>query len=134
MIPGPGPTRATSQPSRRGGVERAGDRDRLVLAAVGGRRGDVAAEQPALAQLGDVAAERPRQRPSPGLHVADLRRRRSPCASAQAAGARCPCSGRTRTAGDAAPFSSIPRVSRRAIGVVGRTGASTGSTGCWIEV
>ena len=80
MIPGPGADEGgvPAEPAR--GVERARDRDRLVLAAVGGRRGDVAAEQPALAQLGDVATKRAGQRPAPGLHVADLRPG-SPCAS-----------------------------------------------------
>ncbi len=54
-----------------GGVDGAGDRDRLPAAAVGRRRGDVIAEQAALEQLGGVAAESPRQGAAARLHVAD---------------------------------------------------------------
>ncbi len=53
--------RLPAEPAR-GRVEAADEADRLVLAAVGGAGGDVAAEQPALAQLGDVARQRARQR------------------------------------------------------------------------
>ena len=60
-----------------GGVEGAGYGDRLVLTAVSRPGGDVAAEQVAFAQLSDIAAERARQRPSPGLHIANLQPRRS---------------------------------------------------------
>ena len=124
MIPGPGPARIASQPRRwrpRRGRRRA---ERLVLAAVGGSGGDVAAEQAALAQLGDIAGERARQGAAPGLHVADLEPRRR-LAAAQAAGARWPWSGSTSTGVEP---SSVPR------GPKGATRRSTGSTGCWSEV
>ncbi len=131
MIPGPGPGdhRVPAEPVG-GGVEGAGDRDRLVLAAVGRRGGDVAAEQAALAQLGDVAAERTRQRPSPGLHVADLQRPAMP-----APRPRPPAPG-ARAAARPRPASRIRRFGAPFPAISGerRTGSSTGSTGCWIEV
>ena len=127
MMPGPGPAIDRVPAELLAAASRApGDRDRLVLAAVGGRGGDVAAEQAALAQLGDVAAERAGQGAARRLHVADLEPGDA-CAAAQAAGARCPCSGRTSTGIDTlAPFRCAflhPRHKRR-------TGSSTGSTGC----
>ncbi len=65
MMPGPGPTSAASQPRRLAALERADRAERVVLAAVGGGGGDVAAEQAALAQLGDVARERAGQGAAP---------------------------------------------------------------------
>ena len=62
--------RVPAEGARRG-VEGADRAERLVLAAVGRRRGDVAAEEAALAQLGDVAGEGPGQRAAAGLDVAD---------------------------------------------------------------
>ncbi len=75
MIPGPGPTSTASQSEPvSDGVERAGDAERLMLAAVGGRRGDMAAEQAAFAQNRHVAGERPRQGAAAGLDIADFER------------------------------------------------------------
>jgi hypothetical protein len=68
-------SRIPAEPVRRR-VEGAGGRERLVLAAVDRRRGDVAAKQTALAQLDNIAAERARQRAAAGLHIADLPVRR----------------------------------------------------------
>ena len=72
-MPGPG-TDQGGVPAEAvgGGVEGAGHGQRLVLAAVGGRSRDVAAEQAALAQLGDVAAERAGQGAARRLHIAEL--------------------------------------------------------------
>src|SRR4051812_23047694 len=58
-----------------GCVERSGDRDRLLLATVGGRDGDVAREQAALPQLDYIAAQRPGESPTGCLHITDPRRR-----------------------------------------------------------
>ena len=75
--PGPGPTIAQSQPSRRdAGVERALDRDRLGAAAEGRARRHVAREQAARDQVRDRVRQRARQRAARGLHEADARARR----------------------------------------------------------
>ncbi len=77
MMPGPGPAMTASHPSFWAAASRAPATEIASCSpAVGGGRGDVPAEQAAPAQLGDVAAERAGQRPSPGLHVADLDPRR----------------------------------------------------------
>ena len=128
--PGAGDHRVPAE-SAGGGVEGAGDRDRLVLAAVGRRGGDVAAEQAALAQLGDVAAERARQGASPGLHVADLEPGR--CLSRRP-GRRRQVPVQRQDQDRHRRLRPLPvrllHLQRR----IRRTGSSTGSTGCWSEV
>ena len=130
-MPGPGPTRAASQPRPVGGVEGADGAERLVLAAVGGRGGDVAAEQAALAQLGDVARERAGQRAAAGLHVADLQPgrglRRRPGGRREVAVQRQD-QDRDRTG---APVSAASGDLPRTRGSIAPRPASTG---CWSEV
>ncbi len=123
-IPGPGADdRGVPAEPPRGGVDRADDADRLVLAAVGRPGGDVRREQPAVAQLGHVARERAGKRRARPLDVADPQPGAGACAAAQAAGARWPWRAITRTGiGGAGAASARPR----------RT--STGSTGCCSEL
>ena len=74
--PGPGADddRLPAEPARRG-VEPADQADRLVLAAVSGPGGDVAAQQAQLAQLAHVARQRARQRRARSLEEADAQAR-----------------------------------------------------------
>ena len=111
-----------------GGVERAGDRERLVLAAVGRRRRDVTAEQAALAQLGDVAAERAGQGAARRLHVAEPSGPASPAPPPMR-----PAPGGRAEAGPG-PASSVPVRLSHSCGWKGAPEARLGSTGCWSEV
>ena len=96
-MPGPGPHSATSQRVGSRG-QRLGRRDRLVLAAVGRARGDVAAEQPARAQVLTTRESAAGQRAARRLDVADAAARARAWASAHAIGASWPC--RKNTPGD----------------------------------
>ena len=59
-------------------VQRAGDRDRLAIAAEGGSSGEVAVQEPPRAQLGRGAGVPSRQRAALGLHVAEPAPGRAP--------------------------------------------------------
>ena len=123
MMPGPGPTRTASQPSSPAASRAPTTRERLVLAAVGQGGGDVTGRAGSRSRnSGDIAA-----RASPGSPPPRSARSRpvapaKPGEIAQAAGARCPCSGRTRAGGQKNEGSN-PVAS-----------AGKDSTGCWRDV